>query len=94
MVAGYLRRSARYRAAYNRSCRDMVCLCNSSQNSAGQGKHSKASAAFIDLRYYDRDGTEHQPSGGAVVVATVDNAQTHMRGERDPDSGELFSYDF
>jgi hypothetical protein len=54
---------------------------------------SKASAAFIDAHYYDRDDTVHQLSDGSVVVATTAGAQAHMLGERDPNSGEQFSCD-
>ena len=54
---------------------------------------SKTSAAFIDDNYYDRDGTIHQVSDDAVVVATTAGAQAHIRGERDPNSGEQFSCD-
>jgi hypothetical protein len=36
----------------------------------------------------------HQLSDGSVVVATTADTQAHIRGERDPNSGEPLSCDF
>ena len=42
---------------------------------------------------FDASFPIHQVSDDAVVVATTAGAQAHMRGERDPNSGEPFPCD-